>query len=757
MLLIDITAWNSKANNPKGSRRWRALPQYEELLKNKYNKVQEHGRKECDSCNGTGKSKQYSTEDCLYRKEDICFLRKQKEIRGLRKEQWHGCKSIASDTCVFCLPDKLLPLETECPLYTLNNEKEIIEKEEQKQVHSIKDNDHLPIVKYDKESLLSYAIKDFGHTHGHYIEFCMKEGVIHPSYCIYCTGYSGRDEIGSKRRASSNCTIPSPIIGEVRGDSIHYVNQYTLDKELDYLGYKHFYRKNIVLTPPPPSLVKNAYLLDITEWDRFNISFAYCYHCGPKKTKGVHYMCEHCGTRQLCDNCIKNRKEVLEDDNTRTIYFTCHVCGEENNINFGPDDISASKFSSQNSRSHELAKTPYWDVDYYLILSYLDNKSEKFERKIEGNKPSADAKAYRIKSDMIEGIFYIDHQSYSAWRVMTLDHNYQWQDSLIRRMSHQYTPDTIIYDVILSYSSNEIILANQIKLSLYKKGISVFLLESTYNYRDYLWAIRYTEMLFRSSIFCCLLSETYQNKTNTIIELKEATHIEGTRNLFIEKPQEYIVPFLVEKININNTVSQILSGREVFYYKEVNKIIDEIANALWFSTKKLPSNFMKLAHDKYKIKKEAIKQKLCLNCGQPVYFHEEDKPSLDTSKVKRHCIVCKHKGRWRSDGAGGEDMYCNYKNKWVDHEYRQSEQCSDWSFIHAKNNTSSSHHEHEKGVALICLENHRFCSKCHIKKDTGFKACPKCLSINKTLSGHKIDSKSYYSRNNLSVNHILGY
>lgn len=60
------------------------------------------------------------------------------------------------------------------------------------------------------------------------------------------------------------------------------------------------------------------------------------------------------------------------------------------------------------------------------------------------------------------------------------------------------------------------------------------------------------------------------------------------------------------------------------------------------------------------------------------------------SGVKRYCITCKHEGRRIKDGAGGEEIKCNYKNKWIDDYDRQSEWCSDWSFIHGKENTSSS-------------------------------------------------------------------
>lgn len=63
------------------------------------------------------------------------------------------------------------------------------------------------------------------------------------------------------------------------------------------------------------------------------------------------------------------------------------------------------------------------------------------------------------------------------------------------------------------------------------------------------------------------------------------------------------------------------------------------------------------------------------------------------SGVKRYCITCKHEGHRIKDGSGGEEIYCNYKNKWINNYDRQSEWCSSWSFIHGDDNNSPSFSE----------------------------------------------------------------
>lgn len=59
------------------------------------------------------------------------------------------------------------------------------------------------------------------------------------------------------------------------------------------------------------------------------------------------------------------------------------------------------------------------------------------------------------------------------------------------------------------------------------------------------------------------------------------------------------------------------------------------------------------------------------------------------SGEKKYCITCKHEGERVKDGAGGYEIKCNYKNRWINDSDRQTEWCSDWVFKHDDSNRSS--------------------------------------------------------------------
>ncbi len=298
------------------------------------------------------------------------------------------------------------------------------------------------------------------------IYFCNMQGPIHASHCISCPDFSDpKIKPGSRhRRNPSYCKHKAGTeIGRLVGDELHLKSQEEIDKEInEELGLGKWNDARLVL-PLHETDIRSAYLGDIPRWDGLRYGLEFCFRCGPKQTSGVLYRCNNCGDRRLCDNCLVNRTEKVEADNTRTISYQCPSCMAENCINLGSDDRIAYFYpvNKETADREWNRKEIYFPLDYHFVnqrfryarnqnrtLQPQDQTSETFTRC-----PSPHAIAFELNQGAVTGRFWIDQKDRLAWVEISQT---SAQSLLFTRSPKGIVPSSFTHDMVLSYRTADV-------------------------------------------------------------------------------------------------------------------------------------------------------------------------------------------------------------------------------------------------------------------------------------------------------------
>lgn len=354
------------------------------------------------------------------------------------------------------------------------------------------------------------------------IRYCTMHGPIHYSFCVYCPDYTGKEQLGDRNgRKPSHCILAGPMdLGRVKDGEITFADQGQIDgfvnKDLGVLADP----ARRITVPFDENDIKSAFNTDVPIWDWLRHSYYFCFRCGPAATGEVHFRCQSCGDRNICSNCAEDWSQQWSADGSRTVSFKCPACEAGNQFDLGVADVHAGKFKDRRPENRLRWMKEAFVPVLFDWLDIMIKGEEAIATASDANRrrPSPDAEAVEIQDSWLVGEYWIDRVQRRAWLESS---DSDWMNHLFARTPHGLILTNFDFDLVLSYRTGDLTVAQDIRQLLAKAGHSVFLMEAGLNIWDRSWPLRFSQAISRARHLAILGTEAFFDGEATKLELDE--------------------------------------------------------------------------------------------------------------------------------------------------------------------------------------------------------------------------------------------
>lgn len=125
------------------------------------------------------------------------------------------------------------------------------------------------------------------------------------------------------------------------------------------------------------------------------------------------------------------------------------------------------------------------------------------------------------------------------------------------------------YDIAISYASEDLGLAQDLKATFEEKGLKVFWIDVSENPNDPLWQKRYMNGVFASYYFMPIVTENYFSRDGSITEFVECSDA-----VMRHWDSEFLMPMVCMQIGSENLIKDAISSREIDHIRTAVKSID---------------------------------------------------------------------------------------------------------------------------------------------------------------------------------------